>query len=314
MIRRARGSSSGSLVRRWFGRPSVAEEGTTAIDVLYVVALRRKCYARCVVSATLLVQARRSVGLSQRELAARAGVSQQEVARYERGRVTPSLERLRALVAACGLELTFALARADDSYDEQIATALALTPAVRLQRALADAEQLRVARAQAPAAPAPIDLLGVLRGLERAAVRYVLIGELAEVLHGSPLLPMSSALSIVARAGQRESLSALITASGGQPTPPSAGWTIDAPACFALESYGAELLLEPAPAGTHGYEDLRRDATAIGLEEDLTVAVASLVDLVRVVEASQDRARVPALRRTLELSSIPSPVARADAA
>ncbi|MGP0052366.1 MAG: helix-turn-helix domain-containing protein, partial [Solirubrobacteraceae bacterium] len=34
------------------------------------------------VSASLLVQARRAAGLSQRELAARAGVAQQEIARY----------------------------------------------------------------------------------------------------------------------------------------------------------------------------------------------------------------------------------------
>jgi hypothetical protein len=63
--------------------------------------------------------------------------------------VTPSLERLRALIAASGLELTFGLARADDSYDEQIATALALTPPARVQRAVRDAQPLRAARAQA---------------------------------------------------------------------------------------------------------------------------------------------------------------------
>lgn len=56
----------------------------------------------------------------------------------------------------------------------------------------------------------------------------------------------------------------------------------------------------PAPAGTHGFEDLARDATPIVLDEGLTVVVASLVDLVRIAEASEDRARVPALRRTLE--------------
>ena len=70
-------------------------------------------------------------------------------------RVTPSLERLLALIAACGLEPTFGLARADDSYDDQTAVALALTPAQRLERALRDAQPLRVTRAQAAGAPAP---------------------------------------------------------------------------------------------------------------------------------------------------------------
>ena len=268
------------------------------------------------VSASLLTQARRSAGLSQRALAARAGVAQQEIARYERGRVTPSLERLRALIAACGLELTFALTRADDSYDEQIAAALALTPARRLERALGDAQPMQAARAQAAGAPtpAPGDMLGVLRALDRAAVRYVLIGELAEVLHGSPLLPITGTVTIVARAGQRDSLSAAVAAGGGHPTASSVTSSIDAPAGFALDLYGAELVVAPAPAGTHGYEDLRRDATPMRLDEDLTVRVASRVDLVRIAEASEDRARVPALRRTLELSTTPPAAASADAA
>jgi len=267
------------------------------------------------VSAALLTQARRSAGLSQRALAARAGVAQQEITRYERGRVTPSLERLRALIAACGLELTFALARADDSYDAQIVAVLALAQSLRLEHALRDAQPLRVARAQASGASAPThaDVLGVLRALDRVAVRYVLIGELAEVMHGSPLLPITSTVTIVARAGQRDSLSAAITASGGQPTASVATSLIDAPARFTLGLDGVELVVAPAPAGTQGYEDLRRDATSVRIDEDLTVMVASLIDLVRVAEASEDRARLPALRRTLELATATAD-ASADAA
>ncbi len=257
------------------------------------------------VSASLLVQARRSAGLSQRALGTRAGVAQQEIARYERGRVTPSLERLQALIAACGLELTFGLARADDSYDEQIAAALALTPALRLQRAVRDAQPLRIARAQAfgVAAPPAVDMIGALRALNGAAVRYVLVGELAEALHGSPLLPIGNTVTIVARAGQRDTLGAAITGGAGRPAAASATSSIDAPACFTLALYGAELVVAPAPSATQGYEDLRRDATPMRVAEDLTIVVASLVDLVRIAEASEDRARLPALRRTLELAT-----------
>jgi transcriptional regulator with XRE-family HTH domain len=266
-----------------------------------------------VVSASLLVEARRRAGLSQRALAERAGVAQQEIARYERGRVTPSLERLRALIGACGLELTFRLARADDSYDGQIAAALALPPAERLRRAVRDAQPLRAARAQAAGAQGPVlpDVLGVLRALGSTGVRFVMIGEPAEVLHGSPLLPVRAAVMVVPQAGQRELLDSVIVAAGGQPLAAPGGSVIDAPARFALERYLTELVVVPAPAGTRGYEDLVRDATAIQLEEDLTVLTASLVDLVRIAEASEaDRARVPALRRTLELARTP-PAARA---
>jgi transcriptional regulator with XRE-family HTH domain len=267
-----------------------------------------------VVSASLLVQARRTAGLSQRELATRAGVAQQEIARYERGRVTPSLERLRTLIAACGLELTLGLARADHSYDPQIAAALALAPTARLESALRDARPLRAARARAAGAPAPesADVLGGLRALDRAAIRYVLIGELAEVLHGSPLLPIAGTVTIVPQAGQRDSLVGAIALAGGQLAAPrsTAVSTIDAAASFTLEVYGTELVAEPAPAGTRGYDDLRRDAIGVELEADLEVMVASLVDLVRIAEASADRARVPALRRVLELATAP-PIARA---
>ncbi len=265
------------------------------------------------VSASLLVQARRAAGLSQRELAARAGVAQQEIARYERGRVTPSLERLRSLIAACGLELTFGLARADDSYDHQIAATLALAPSARLDSALRDAQPLRVARAQRVRTPAPppVDVRGVLRALNRAEVQCVLIGELAEVLHGSPLLPVAGRLEIVPRAGQRERLSAAIAVAGGNATAAASVTTvaIDSPASFMLEMFGTELVVQPAPPGTHGYEDLRRDAIKIRFDEDLDATVASLVDLVRVAEASEDRGRVPALRRTFELATAP-PAAR----
>jgi hypothetical protein len=73
---------------------------------------------------------------------------------------------------------------------------------------------------------------------------------------------------------------------------------------WRLEAFGAELMVVPAPTGTHGYEDLRRDATRLHVDDDgLSATVASLVDLVRIGEASNDRARMPALRRTLELAT-----------
>lgn len=56
-------------------------------------------------AAALLQEARRRAGLTQRELARRAGVSQSVVSVYESGRRQPSLPMLQSLVAATGQHL-----------------------------------------------------------------------------------------------------------------------------------------------------------------------------------------------------------------
>ena len=85
------------------------------------------------ISGDLLREARLRSGLTQRELARRARTSQPAIARWESGEVAPSFERLRELVRACGLELTFGLANYDDSYDSLVARQLRLTPAERVR-------------------------------------------------------------------------------------------------------------------------------------------------------------------------------------
>ena len=90
------------------------------------------------VSNDLLREARLRAGLSQAELAERAGTARSQISRYERGDVVPSLETLRRLIRACGLELGFRLFNADaDDHDASlIAQASALTPEERVDRAV----------------------------------------------------------------------------------------------------------------------------------------------------------------------------------
>ena len=88
------------------------------------------------ISADLLREARVRAGLTQAELGRRVKRSQSQIARWERGDVKPSLETLRELIRACGLELTFGLANYDDSYDEWILKALEQSPADRLASAV----------------------------------------------------------------------------------------------------------------------------------------------------------------------------------
>jgi len=56
-------------------------------------------------TAELLLEARRSAGVSQAELARRAGTSQAMVARYEAGAASPTVRTLRRLLHAVGREL-----------------------------------------------------------------------------------------------------------------------------------------------------------------------------------------------------------------
>ena len=87
------------------------------------------------ISGDLLREARLRAGLTQQELARRAGTSQSAIARWESGAVQPSFERLRELIRACELELTYGLATYDDSYDYFIYKALRLTPSERVEDA-----------------------------------------------------------------------------------------------------------------------------------------------------------------------------------
>ena len=92
----------------------------------------------------VLREARRSAGLTQRELAARAGTSQATIARYESGAVSPTLRTFQRLIEACGLRVTLQLHREDEQLDRQIREQLARDPAERV------AFGLTAARAQAP--------------------------------------------------------------------------------------------------------------------------------------------------------------------
>lgn len=56
-------------------------------------------------ASTILREARTRAGLTQRELARRAGIPQPAVSRIERDHVSPRLETLDVLLRGCGLAL-----------------------------------------------------------------------------------------------------------------------------------------------------------------------------------------------------------------
>lgn len=109
------------------------------------------------VSGDLLSEARRRAGLTQDQLAERVGVPRQQISRWERGSVKPSLERLGEVIRACGLDLAFSIVRGDvDGHDRAlIERRLDMTPAERVARSRAEAASLARLRRLDPDDTAP---------------------------------------------------------------------------------------------------------------------------------------------------------------
>lgn len=81
--------------------------------------------------------ARRRAGLSQRELARRAGVPQSSISRIERGLVSPTVDTLERLVRACGMELEVLDRPREDDVDRTLIwERLQMSPGERARRAV----------------------------------------------------------------------------------------------------------------------------------------------------------------------------------
>ena len=80
----------------------------------------------------LVKEARRRAGLTQRELAERAGTTQSSIARLETGQTSPSFDLVVRLLKLCGFRLDVFLDPYDDSDLAQAEALLRLSPDERL--------------------------------------------------------------------------------------------------------------------------------------------------------------------------------------
>jgi hypothetical protein len=154
------------------------------------------------------------------------------------------------------------------------------------------------------------DPVRLLEALQRHGVDFIVVGAAAAISQGSPLptydLDVTPARDpdnverIVAALHELDAK--LRTASDPVAFPIDA--KIAGAEAWTLATSAGPLDLVFVPAGTRGYEDLRRDALTLDLGTGAPVLVASLRDVIRMKEASsreKDRAQLPALRRTLEV-------------
>ena len=99
------------------------------------------------IGGELVREGRKRAGLTQVELASRAGTTQSAIARLESGRTSPSLEQVERLLKLCGFQLMVELAPYDDSDIVQAKASLRRTPDSRAQRLATTVNRMRSLKA-----------------------------------------------------------------------------------------------------------------------------------------------------------------------
>jgi hypothetical protein len=155
------------------------------------------------------------------------------------------------------------------------------------------------------------DPYSILRVLEERGVEYVVIGGLAATLRGSPhvttdvdITPSRSLKNLARLSAALDELGARIRVEG---VPDGVPFGHDAESLsrigiLNMTTDHGDLDITLVPAGTAGFEDLARDATAMELR-GLKIRVASLIDVIRSKEAAgrpKDALTLPTLRRLAE--------------
>lgn len=87
-------------------------------------------------ASRILKRARRSAGMTQRELARESGIPQPAIARIESGKVVPRISTIERLINACGYSLELAPRRGAGVDRSLMRELLKLTPAERADRAV----------------------------------------------------------------------------------------------------------------------------------------------------------------------------------
>lgn len=159
--------------------------------------------------------------------------------------------------------------------------------------------------------PLPSEALQLLRELNEQHIEYVLVGELAAVVHGCPLGEQTVVI-VPARFGRNLTRLAralrLMHARGRGPAMAGAGGPaltsdgLRALGHWRLSTDNGALDIDFEPPATAGHLDLFENARRLPLADGLEVEVASVADLLRIAEMRRDphdEALLPALRDML---------------
>jgi len=155
-----------------------------------------------------------------------------------------------------------------------------------------------------------LNLARLFEVLDRHGVKYVLIGGLAAVYHGSPfptedvdITPEVTRANLSRLAAALNELNARVRTESG---PEGLPFACDAQGLAAAQTWNlmtdaGDLDVALQPSGTRGYRDLRRDALSAEIY-DVTVQIAALADIIRSKQAAnrpKDQRVLPTLREIL---------------
>jgi transcriptional regulator with XRE-family HTH domain len=185
--------------------------------------------------------------MTQQQLAEAVGMPQPSIARIERGTVSPRTATLVELLAATGHRLTV------EPVEPQSAAVDAAALERRLRMTVPQRTRQALGKATGP--------FRTVKRLRRFGVPFVLIGELAEAAHGSPL-----------KAGQVVEMC--------HPATEVARERLALALAEADPAVEVRLVTETDAGGDH--DVLARNATGMHVDAGILVQVASVDDLLRI--------------------------------
>jgi len=252
----------------------------------------------------LIREARLRAGLTQKELSELTGRERSVIARWEQGAISPPIDSLMEIIHACGFDLPLTLMEIDKSADEELREALMATPSERVEWLLGQM-RARKGRSLAGRASSMLDPHELLGAIQARNVNLVVIGAFARVVRGTreltagvDITPSMREENLVRLGQALEDLDARRSDQAALELR-----NLEEPA-VELETRAGALKLVPEPAGTRGYDDLRRRADGEPLGRGLRPQIASTDDLARMLGAldrDHDLERLLRLRRLMNL-------------
>lgn len=257
----------------------------------------------------VLRDARRRHGVSQTQLAIRAGTRQSAISRIEAGRVSPTFETMQTLLDLLGAELTIGSESPETGIDLTLNEGnLRLSPSDRVNQGLGFADMVRRGRGgeNPPAATQAhmektdlgdgLELHPLLGALIRNGVDFVVIGGVAAWIHGSSYPTYDLDVAYARDRGNLERLARALRElkarwRGG---PPDLPIELDAAmlhngANFTFETPFGKFDVLSELSGVRDYEELRHEAR-IEFYDGLEIRVASLDHLI-AMKRSADRVK-----------------------